>query len=182
MQEEYRAINFYLRHHKDNIGRAESLLIDKSEYQDLLAPYYKATSQELSEWSNTPYEGNLKYPEQLNQRASNGKYVRSKSEVLIDMTLFMNQIPFRYECALELGGMIFYPDFTIRHPKTGEVYYWEHFGKMDNFEYAKTACFKLQQYIANGIFPGEKLIISFETKNHQLSLEEVEYIVKEYFL
>jgi len=60
---------------------------------------------------------------------------RYKSEVFIDMALFTNNIPFRYECALELGHSTLYPDFTIRHPKTGEICYWEHFGLMDDPSY-----------------------------------------------
>lgn len=36
---------------------------------------------------------------------------------------------FRYECLLKLGDSAYYPDFTIKHPKTGKTYYWEHFGQ-----------------------------------------------------
>lgn len=176
------AIEFYLRHHKESTGNVEKMLTDKPEYKELLASYFKPISEELEEWVNESFDKNLRYPEQLTQRASNGKYVRSKSEVLIDMVLYLNRIPFRYECALDLGGTIIYPDFTIRHPKTGKTYYWEHFGKMDNVEYGKSVCFKLQQYISMGIIPSENLITTYETRNHQLSLEEIERIVKEYFL
>ncbi|MFQ8777759.1 MAG: hypothetical protein ACLR78_10425 [Roseburia sp.] len=64
--------------------------------------------------------------------------MRSKSEAMIAMLLHLNAIPYRYECALSLGGVTLFPDFTIRHPVTGVLYYWEHFGLMDDPAYAKT--------------------------------------------
>ena len=59
--------------------------------------------------------------------------------------------------------------------------YWEHFGRMDDPVYAKSAGAKLQQYFVNGIIPGEQLIITFETKENPLSIETIESVVQEYF-
>lgn len=39
--------------------------------------------------------------------------MRSKSEELIDMALFMNNIPFRYECELVLGGNVLLGTFWV---------------------------------------------------------------------
>ncbi|MBQ8279784.1 MAG: hypothetical protein IJZ23_08105 [Roseburia sp.] len=158
------------------------MLTEMPEYQELLAPYFKPISQELIDWMNEPYESNRNFPEQLWQRASNGKRVRSKSEALIDMALYKNGIPFRYECALRLGDSIIYPDFTIRHPKTGAIYYWEHFGRMDDPAYSKNVFLKLQSYTACGIIPSIQLITTYETQKNQLNLEMIEKIIEEYFL
>lgn len=177
---ERNAIDFYLRHHETS--KAELMLTVVSEYQNLLSPYFKVLSQELYDWENSPYEYCMKYPEQRKHKTASGNMVRSKSEVLIDMALYTHQIPFRYECALQLGDETFYPDFTIRHPYTGEIYYWEHFGKMDNERYAKNTGSKLQFYIEHGIIPGVKLITTYETKEKPLSTETVENVIKEYFL
>ena len=167
MKQEKSAIEFYLRHHKNISNRAESMVAEMSGYQELLLPYFKPISEELNDWEKQDYNSNKKYPEQLIHKASNGKLVRSKSEVLIDMALYTNRIPFRYECELQMGDSIIYPDFTIRHPKTGEVYYWEHFGMMGDIFYIKNACAKMQLYATNGITPGIDLIMTFEThKNH----------------
>ena len=87
--------------------------------------------KELAEWQSASYEKNPNHPENLKIQSISGNWVRSKSEALIDMILYVNKIPFRYECGLQLGSRLMYPDFTIRHPKTGEFYYWEHFGLMD---------------------------------------------------
>ena len=131
---------------------------------------------------NSPYQRNMKYPEQLNHKTSSGNRVRSKSEAMIDMFLHTNRIPFRYECALELGEITIYPDFTIRHPETGEVYYWEHFGLMDDPDYRKKAISKIQLYTAHGIIPSINLITTFETKEHPLNSELIQSIISYHFL
>ena len=86
-------------------------------------------------------------------------------------------IPFRYECALHLGNTTLFPDFTIRHPKTGEFFYWEHFGMIDNATYCQNMTSKLQLYTAHGIIPSIQLITTYETKEHPLSAEMVENII-----
>lgn len=97
------------------------------------------------------------------------------------MALFSNKIPFRYECALILGTTAIYPDFTIRHPKTGETYYWEHFGLMDEPSYCKNSCSKLQLYTTHGIIPSIHLITTYETHDNPLDMKTVERIIAEYF-
>ena len=98
------------------------------------------------------------------------------------MFLYKNKIPFRYECLLQIGSISVFPDFTIRHPNTGNIFYWEHFGMIDNSEYCKNMLSKLQFYISNGIIPTIHLITTFETKDNPLSATTVEKIVEEYFL
>lgn len=176
------AIDFYLRHHDSNAYQAEQSFVNSLEYKDLLSPIFTPLSEELQNWMSASYERNDKHPENLTHNTYSGNYVRSKSEALIDMFLFKNKIPFRYECALHLDEMLIFPDFTIRHLKTGQVYYWEHFGMMDNPAYAKTVLSKLQVYISNGIIPSIQLITTYETKENPLDPETVEKIVEHYFL
>lgn len=179
---EKKAIDFYLRHHITQPSQADFLLTNMPGYQELLSPFFKPLSQELSDWMQSPYDKNTKYPEQLTLKTSSGNFVRSKSESIIDMILHVNRIPFRYECALQLGETIIYPDFTIRHPHTGNIFYWEHFGKMDDPGYSQNVCSKLQLYTFHGIIPSIQLIATCETKQNPLSSETIEKIVKEYFL
>lgn len=179
MRREKNAIDYYLKHHKQS--QAETMLIEESEYQKLLSSTFKSQSQELIDWINSKYETCKKYPEKRIFKSSSGNMVRPKSEVLIDMVLYTNKIPFRYECELSLGELTIYPDFTIKHPKNGKIYYWEHFGRMDDEKYVRNAAVKLKNYIENGIIPGINLIITFETKEYPLDYEKVEKIVKEYF-
>lgn len=180
--QEKKAIDFYLRHHHSDAKSAEQLLSDKSVYSELLSPYFFPESQELQKWMTQPYEGNSSYPEQCIHKTSAGILVRSKSEALITMLLHINKIPFRYECALTLGDITIYPDFTIRHPQTGQFFYWEHFGMLDNPTYAKNAFSKLQLYIDHGIVPSIQLLTTYETKEYPLDSTMAENLVKFYFL
>lgn len=165
-----------------NIVCKSNEMLENELYREYLQDYYRPISEELKEWMNFPYDRNKKYPEQLIHKTQTGYYVRSKSEALIDFSLFMNKIPFRYECGLQLGNEIVYPDFTIRHPKTGEIYYWEHFGLMDKWSYARKASLKLKLYISHGIIPSIHLITTYETKEHPLTADVIYKIINHYFL
>lgn len=180
LRSEITALEFYLRHHSNN-HKSEQLLSEPG-YQELLSSFFQPKSQELLNWNTESYERNIKYPEHLIHKTSSGIFVRSKSEALIDMVLYTNKIPFRYECALQLGNILLYPDFTIRHPKTGDLYYWEHFGLIDDSNYSNNSISKLQLYISHGIIPTINLITTYETKNHPLQIETIEKIVHDYFL
>lgn len=182
LQSERRAIESYLQYHLTEPLPSESLLISNTEYRNLLSSSFKPLSKELNEWSNTSYPTNPKYTQQLVHKTTSGKFVRSKSEAIISTLLFSYRVPFRYECELQFGEILVYPDFTIRHPKTGKTYYWEHFGRMDDPVYSKTVPIKLQTYISHGIIPTIQLITTYETAENPLSSENVERIIKEYFL
>lgn len=180
LQNEKNALDFYLRHHHSDYEESEKILLHPG-YKELLVPLFKPLNQELAEWSMAPYEKYDKFPEQLIHKTSSGNIVRSKSEALIDMVLYTNKIPFRYECALQLGAITMHPEFTIRHPQTGETYYWEHFGLMDKSYYRQSAISRIQTYISNQIIPSIQLIATFETHSHPLSSETIEKIVDHYF-
>lgn len=78
---------------------------------------------------------------------------------MIASYLYIKKIPFRYECALYLNGVLVFPDFTIRHPKTGEVYYWEHFGLIDQPSYVKRTMEKIygtQWLVGAGLWREDK--------------------------
>lgn len=100
--------------------------------------------------------------------------MRSKSEAMIAMSLYVQKIPYRYECELKLGSITLFPDFTIRHPETGEIFYWEHFGMMDKPEYVKNASDKISLYMKYGIYPNDKLLVSYETQKQPLSTEQID--------
>ena len=179
---EKEAVEEYLKYRESYPSQAKRLITEKSEYQKMILPQLNVLENECIIWQNSSYKTNPKYPEQLIYKTSTGQYVRSKSEMLICMLLQEHGIPFRYECELQLGGKIIYPDFTIMHPKTGEIYYYEHFGMMDDEVYCKSACAKIQLYATNGILPSIQLITTFETQTHPLLPETVERIIEQYFL
>lgn len=179
---EQRAIDFYLKHHNPNAHQIEEAFINSPEYNELLSANFTPLSQKLNDWMHAPYEKNNMFPEKLIHKAPSGNCVRSKSETLIDMVLCNHRIPFRYECKLQLGDSFVYPDFTILHPETEKLIYWEHFGMMDDPVYSAKTFSKLQLYTSHGIIPTIQLITTFETKENPLSIEMIEKLVDYYFL
>ncbi|MBQ1172021.1 MAG: ATPase [Lachnospiraceae bacterium] len=177
---ELSACNSYLNKMTSRKDKSEQLL-QHPEYSKLIAKYFIPIKESLMEWQNTDYERCDKHEEAFIIKGTQGKMLRSKSEAIIDRLLYQNRIPFHYEEKLVLNGIILYPDFVIRHPITGEYYYWEHFGMMDDAEYINHACRKIKLYCENGILPSINLITTFETKEHPLSIEKVEEIIQEYF-
>lgn len=61
---EKRAIEFYLKHHREDVGKVEEFL-KKSEYRELISPYFKPKSKELQDWMQEPFEKNSQYNENI---------------------------------------------------------------------------------------------------------------------
>ena len=181
LSQEMKAMDAYLKQYPSEM-LSEQFLIENPKYQPLISHFFIPKKKELAEWMKTPYKKCTHEKEALVHPTNAGFCVRSKSEVMIVACLMKYQIPFRYECELLLGKEIFYPDFTIRHPKTGEVFYWEHFGRMDDSKYRRKCWHKLQKFGDYGIIPTINLITTYEDLNHPLSINEIEKMVQEYFL
>ncbi|MGN0168972.1 MAG: ATPase [Acetatifactor sp.] len=175
------ACDAYLRKMSSLEGKTEQLLYHP-EYGRLLEKHFIPKNEELWKWQNDNYERCKKHEEALVIKGTQGKLLRSKSEAIIDMLLYKNKIPFRYEEKLVLEGITMYPDFVIRHPVTGEYFYWEHFGMMDEEDYRNHACNKIKLYCKNGIIPSVNLIMTYETKQYPLGVEKVEWLIQEYFM
>jgi len=162
-------------------SKMETLFQESSPYCELFHTVFQPISTELNQWMNADFEYNIKYPEQRIHKSASGLMVRSKSEALIATLLSHNRIPFRYECALCLGETTLHPDFTLRHPKTGTFYYWEHFGLMDFPSYRKNVFSKLQLYTAHNIIPSIQLITTYETSEHPFDSAYAEQLIHYYF-
>ena len=180
-KKELYALELYQRHAVGENKKSDRFLSEDPAYQELLCPFYQMVTQEELIWSDTSYPKNPNYPEQLKYKSCKNEYVRSKSEALIAMNLYMKKIAYRYECELKIGKAVFYPDFTILHPLTGKEIYWEHFGKMDLPEYAKNAADKLHMYARNGIYPGDRLITTYETMEQPLDTAIVQKLITYHF-
>lgn len=180
LQKEKLATDMYLNHHPKS-KRVDQVLIGSDSLRDLLSYQFAPLSEELDNWSKSPYEHNLKHPEHLCHKVGPNEFVRSKSEAMISKVLRQNKIPYRYECKLVLDEIEMYPDFTIRHPTTGDVYYWEHFGLLDKPRYVERMHKRMQLYTANKIMPGINLITTYETEEVPLAFEMVEMLISYYF-
>lgn len=174
LRQEEKALNAYINCYSKHPPQAVEQIINSSPFQKLLSSTLLPQSKELSDWANSSYEQNPLFPEQLIHKTSSGIYVRSKSESIISMCLHTNRIPFRYECKLQLGDTTIYPDFTVRHPKTGKLFYWEHFGMMDDYSYSQKAYNKLLLYTTHGIIPSIHLITTYESKSNPLNIDMIE--------
>ena len=135
--------------------------------------YYLEGDVCLSEWEERKSSQNFYYEEGLIHGTRSGVRVRSKSEVMIADALYDNGIKFKTEPALEVGEKIVYPDFEIVHPKAHKLIWWEHFGMMDDPEYAYNAMKKLTEYERSGIVFGENLIVTYETAMVPLTHEMI---------
>ena len=69
---------------------------------------------------------------------------------------------------LKIGNMQFAPDFTVKNIRTGQIFYLEHFGMMDNQAYLQKTITKLNMYLSNGFVPGVNFIATFETADAPL--------------
>ena len=182
VEQQHCALGFYLRHYKEDTMEAAHLLEEVSAYQELLKPFFAPVDRRQAAWADAAYVKYSGRPDGLRHNGANGIVMRSKSEVLISYALSRHNLAFRYECELRCGTFVVYPDFTILHPKTGEIYYWEHFGMMDDEGYARKAAEKIYGYSAHGIVPGERLIMTFESSQVSLDMELVERWIEYYFL
>ena len=112
-----------------------------------------------------------------------GERVRSKSEKILADYFYHKGIPYQYEKPLLLQGFgVVYPDFTFLSPRTRREIYWEHDGKMDDPAYAKSAVRKIDTYQKNGIYPGENLILTFETSDMPLSTRTIQEMVRRFLV
>ncbi len=171
----------YLQQYNKQKPKAPQLFEDP-EYAKLLLPQIQPLFYTLQRWATGTYSQNTKYPEKRVHQVTNNLFVRSKSEAMIASRLLLYNIPFRYECPLYLNSVTLYPDFTIRHPQTGETYYWEHLGLMEQEAYKRFSTIKMQHYIDANIIPGERLILTRENANMPLTLQQIDTKLQRFFL
>lgn len=153
------------------------------ERQKLICPVEYTWEQRLNEWKKEKYKGKEFQegtPVILTER---GERVRSKSEKIMADYFLRRGIEYKYECPVYLNGMgMVYPDFTFLSQKTGEEIFWEHNGKMDDPVYARYVIRKIQAYENNNLFPGERLILTYETEKTILGTGKIEQLVNKYIV
>lgn len=153
------------------------------ERQLLVMPIEPTWEQKLAQWDGETYQGKEFYEGTAVIITEKGERVRSKSEKILADYFYRNNIIYKYEKPLFLKGYgTVYPDFTFLSRKTGEEIYWEHEGMMDKSDYAKTAVKKLESYQKNGIYLGERLIVTFETDQTVLNSQIIEQLAQKYLL
>lgn len=139
--------------------------------------------QYIVQWESIQYNGKTISDEIPVITTERGERVRSKTEKILADKFFSLGIPYRYEYPVTLKGYgTVYPDFTLLNIKTRNEIYLEHFGMMDNPEYAQKAIQKLETYAKNEIYIGKNLLVTFETLHNPLDMKMVEGMLKEFIL
>ena len=156
---------------------------ENTKRQKLITPIEATYEQIIEQWLETPFKGKGFSDSMPVILTNKGIRVRSKSEKILADYFDSLGLVYKYECPIYLNdfGNI-YPDFTFLSRKTGREIYWEHEGMMDNSEYARAAIQKIGTYEKNGIFPGENLILTFETYITPINTELMQMNVKKYLL
>ena len=154
----------------------------------LVNPIEKSTQVILDHWNKEVYETNKKHPENLRFETNNGELVRSKSELIIANALANEKehLLYKYERPIKIlvnnVEHVYYPDFTVLNIHTGKISYWEHAGKMDDPLYADSFVSKLNIYQRNDIIPGKNLVLTYETRENPLAIQNIrcciEYLKK----
>ncbi len=73
-----------------------------------------------------------------------------------------------------------YPDFMTLNIQARKEIWWEHLGMMDDPNYVENAIRKIVSYEQNGIFPGENLILTYETKKNPLNQKVIKMMIQRY--
>lgn len=181
-EKELRLVDEMLRSYPKHLG--EDVFEDLSrERQELIKPILETDEEFVQHWLSVRYEGKTFQDNSTAYITDRNERVRSKSELLLANLLNKKGIPYRYEYPLTLKGIgTIFPDFCILNVRLRKEYIHEHFGMMDDPEYAGKAVGKLNLYMLNGYYPGERLIITSETRNHQLDMKCLNQIIDKYYL
>ena len=176
-----------------------------STRQEVVTPLTLDDEQYAAVWLKVEYR-RKKIPEDAPQLfTDNNEQVRSKSEVIIANALKAAGVPYRYEFPLlvdrnasdnmdtasamsgtkaadfyDLDIYQLHPDFYCLNLRTRQEFAWEHFGMMDDPDYATRATEKLELYAENGFFPGKNLIITMETSAKPLSSKLLKSVINTY--
>ncbi len=150
-----------------------------SERQKMIVPIAPDWEQLRADWLSLQYEGkgfDERIPEIYTDK---GERVRSKSELLIANELYRADVAYRYEYPVYIKGFgTIYPDFMILSKKKQKEICWEHFGRMDDPEYAQKAIQKIAAYEENGYVIGENLVVTFETKQTILTTRKIQTVIE----
>jgi len=145
--------------------------------KELVTPWHENEENRIAHWYETHRSCANPYPLEEVYVNSAGMQMRSKSEVIISEILLRMGLPFVYEPELIMQRMKKYPDFAIFSVKDGRTIYLEHFGMMDNPEYADNNVRKINEYISAGYVLGENLLFTFESRSCPINVKSIELMI-----
>lgn len=122
------------------------------------------------------------YEDGLKSKSSLGDRMRSKGELIIASRLEFFGIPYRYEARIPHPDVNRVPDFTIRRPRDGKIFYWEHLGRTTDMRYLEENIRKLREYADIGITPWDNLIITYDQDDGGIDVKKIDAIIKGWLL
>ena len=157
-----------------------------SERKKLVTPLVPDENMYVRQWEQDEYQPGFFSDQAPLIHSNRGERVRSKSEKIIADKYYERGIPYKYEKPLLLRKqaktITIRPDFTTLNKRTRIQRYHEHFGKMDDPQYARKALEKIRLYEENGLFVGEQLILTFESSEQPLDKKELELLIEKYLI
>ena len=146
----------------------------------LINPIIETDEIYINNWLEDEYE-TMTFFGETEFYTNKGVRVRSKSELIIANFLEEFAIPYKYEKPIILKGIgQVRPDFICLNTRIRKEYLWEHFGMMDDADYANKNVIKLNAYHQNGFYPGKNMITSFETSKQPISSRIIKNIIQQY--
>lgn len=116
------------------------------------------------EWAANYEQPRDFYVDDLKSVSAQGEDMRSGPEMYISSRLDHFGIPYRYEDSTGIPDLNYAPDFKIIRPRDRKIIYWEHFGKVNDYEYVRNNMEKVRDYIDYGIKPWDNLIMTFSNE------------------
>lgn len=177
-----------------NLEKVEKIYTDMPEAKRIyVEPYIAPVELYAKQWEDNKIKEKNSLSEFVTEKyvlteekgvwTEKGELVRSKSEKILADKFYRMEIPYVYECPLMIKGFGYIrPDFVVLNKCTRKEYYWEHFGLMSDKDYCEKSVKKINQYIKNGIYPGDKLISTFETEKCIMDFKVVDEMIEKYLM
>ncbi|MCR5143819.1 MAG: hypothetical protein K6B67_00760 [Lachnospiraceae bacterium] len=147
--------------------------------QMFIDPVISTDEEYKRNWNEIEYEHMMVGEEESEYITNRGEHVRSKSELIIANQLDKYGVPYKYEYPINLGNNITaHADFYCLNVKRRKEIVWEHFGMVDNEEYANNMVRKIISYDKKGYRIGDNFIMSFETLSYPLNTQFINRVIE----
>ena len=151
------------------------------EHPDLQKAVFRDPALE-KDWAHNYLQAEGLFEKDRTSLASDGTLMRSRGEIVIAEKLRQYNIPFRYEMEQIHPNIPYTPDFVIRRPRDGKIFYWEHFGDVNDQDYMRNNARKLEVYEEYGIVPWDNLIITYDTIDGGVNTPLIEAMIHAWLL
>lgn len=134
--------------------------------------------QSHAEWGQAEFAQSTHKAEDRTVITSRGERMRSRGEALIAERLYAYGIPFRYEQELILpDDRLAVPDFTFEGA-SGDEFYLEFCGMMDDPNYVARHCRKMAAYQNAGIVPWKNVIYLYAFGS-EMNLQHIDHVIED---